>query len=190
MLGEISGYIKRNGFKIVFFHLIEIYFGFLFRYLPGIEGFFFRSLLYKLLLKSKGPDLYIYPGVHMIFSRKICIGQRVAINTGTYIDGRGEVRIGNYVMIGPNCLIVSCEHGYARTDVPMYQQPIKYAPIVISDDVWIGGNAVIKSGVTIGEGSVVAAGTVVTSDVPSYCVFGGVPGKVIKYRRTESEIRN
>ena len=180
---EILGFIKRNGLKNIFIHFIELYIGAVLRIFPGVEGLMFRSFFYRILSKSGGKGLLIYPHVYIIFSNKISFGERVAINVNTYIDGRGGISFGNNVMIGPNCIIVSCEHGYSDLTMPMSQQPIKYASINIGNDVWIGGNVCVKSGVKIDDGSIIAAGTVVTGDVPPFCIFGGVPGKVIKYRK-------
>lgn len=183
IIAELAGFLKRNGATTIIFHVMEIYVGAVFRVLPGVEGLFLRGLFYRMMFKSCGGNLLIYPSVYIIFSRKIFVGKRFAVNVGSYLDGRGGITIGDNVLIGPNCILVSCEHGYSRTDIPMCQQDIKYAPIRIANDVWIGGNCVIKSGVTINEGSIVAAGTVVTKDVPPYCIFGGVPGQVISYRK-------
>ncbi len=180
---ELMGFIKRNGLKSIFFHTVELYFGAILRILPGIEGLVLRAWFYRMMFKSCGPGLLIYPAVYIIFSRKISVGKRVAINVGSYLDGRGGITIGDHVLIGPNCVIASCEHTFKDVNTPIYQQPVKYAPIKIERDVWIGANSFIKCGVTIKEGSVIAAGTVVTKDVPSFCIFGGVPGKVIKFRK-------
>jgi acetyltransferase-like isoleucine patch superfamily enzyme len=183
MLTELRDFIKRNGFKSVFAHVVEIYAGFIFRYLPGIEGLFLRSFLYRMLFSHCGKGLIIYPNVYVIFSHRISVGTRVAINTGTYVDGRGTIKIGNYVLIGPNCVISSCGHGFKRLDIPMYRQPVEYGQVTIDDDVWIGANVTIKQGVHIHKGSIIAAGAVVTKDVPEYCVYGGVPAKFLSDRK-------
>ena len=110
------------------------------------------------------------------------MGSRVAINSNCYLDGRGGLEIGDHVMIGPNCVISSCEHGFALRDTPMFLQPITYAKIVIGNDVWIGGNVCIKSGVTIGDGCIVGAGSVVTKNVLPFSIIGGAPAKIIRTR--------
>ena len=184
LLKEIMDFIRRNGIKAVFLHMVEIYIGAILRIFPGGEGLFLRSIFYKMLFKSCGGNLLVYPSVYIIFSHRISVGKRVAFNVGTYLDGRGGITIGDHVLVGPNCILASCEHGYKRTDIPMSQQEIKYASITVGNDVWIGGNCVIKSGVTIHVGSLIAAGTVVTKDVPAYAIFGGVPGQVIGSRKT------
>lgn len=181
-LGEGIAFVKRNGIMSVVVHLIEIYLGAFFRIFPGPEGLVLRGLLYRCIFKSCGPDLLIYPSVYIIFSRRIKVGRRLAVNINTYFDGRGGITIGDNVLIGPNCVIASCEHSFGDPHVPICRQPVKYAPIVIGNDVWIGANVFIKCGVTIADGCVIAAGSVVTKDVPAYAIVGGVPAKVIKFR--------
>ena len=184
LVRECIGFVKRNGLKTIAVHLLEVYAGAVLRVLPGPEGLFLRNFFYRIIFKSCGKTLLIYPSVYIIFSHKISVGKRLAINVGSYLDGRGGITIGDNVMIGPNCVLSSCEHGHSRTDIPMAEQNHTYAPIMIGNDVWIGGNCVIKSGVTISDGSIIAAGAIVTKDVPPYCIFGGVPGQVIGYRKS------
>ncbi len=79
-------------------------------------------------------------------------------------------------------VVITRNHGHDRTDIPMTRQGYNNAPIVIEDDVWIGFRAVVLAGVTIGRGSIVGSGAVVTKDVAPYSVVGGVPARVIKSR--------
>ena len=102
-----------------------------------------------------------------------------------------KLYIGNYVSIAQNVLfIVASDHNYKN--ITTYPFKVKYlnagyeayskGDIIVKDDVWIGANAIILSGVTIGQGAVIAAGSVVTKDVPPYAIVGGNPARVIKYR--------
>ena len=103
----------------------------------------------------------------------------VGINCEVY----GPVTIGKDVMMGPDVVIYTSGHKYDRTDIPMMEQGgTEPEPVTIGNDVWIGRRAMIMPGVTIGDGCVIAAGAVVTKDVPPYCVVGGVPAKIIKKR--------
>lgn len=185
-LGEFVAFLKRNNVRAIVVHVIELYGGWVLRSLPGPEGIWLRGAFYRSLSKGSGKNLLIYPNGYVIFSHRITFGERVAINVGTYLDGRGEIDIGDHVMIGPGCILSSCEHGFAQVDVPMYQQPITYAKITIKSDVWIGGNVCIKGGVTIHEGAIIGAGSVVTKDVPAYSIMGGVPAKFIRSRHEHS----
>ena len=94
------------------------------------------------------------------------------------------VTIGKNVMMGPECHIYTAFHEYGRTDIPMIEQG--YAarkPVVIGNDVWIGLRVIIMPGVHIGNGCIIGAGAVVTHDVPDYAVVGGVPAKIIRFRK-------
>ncbi len=95
----------------------------------------------------------------------------------------GPVCIGDNVNLAQGITVTALNHNFADTSRRIDEQGISTNPVVIGDDVWIGANAVILPGVTIGRHVVVAAGAVVTKDVPSYCVVAGVPAKVIKELR-------
>ena len=92
----------------------------------------------------------------------------------------GPVTIGNYVNLAQGIVVTALNHNYKETDLLIDEQGITINKVVINDDVWIGANAVILPGVTIGKHVVVAAGAVVTKDVPDNCIVGGVPAKIIK----------
>ncbi|WP_193553970.1 acyltransferase [Rufibacter latericius] len=92
----------------------------------------------------------------------------------------GPVTIGNHVIIAQHVVISGLNHGYEHVKVPIKDQPCTTGEIVIEDECWIGANAVITAGVRIGKHSVVAAGSVVTKDVPPYSVVGGNPARILK----------
>ena len=96
----------------------------------------------------------------------------------------GPVTIGNDVMMGPEMVIYTSGHKTDRIDIPMrLQGGTEVEPVTIGNDVWIGRRVMIMPGVSIGNGCVIGAGTVVTKDVPDYCVVAGVPAKIVKERR-------
>jgi len=92
----------------------------------------------------------------------------------------GPVCIGSHVNLAQGITVTALNHHFKDCDKRIDEQGISTKPVVIGDDVWIGANAVVLPGVTIGSHVVVAAGAVVTKDVPDYCVVGGIPAKVIK----------
>ena len=98
-------------------------------------------------------------------------------------DTEGLIKIGNNVRIAPNVMIISANHVFDNTDIPICEQGMDVKPITIEDDVWVAGRVNIMAGVTIGKGSVIGAGSVVTKDIPPYSVAVGVPAKVIKTRK-------
>jgi len=92
----------------------------------------------------------------------------------------GPVRIGNNVIFAQNIVASGLNHGYQDINLPISQQKVIVADIIVEDDCWIGANAVITAGVRIGKHSVIAAGAVVTKDVPAYAVAGGNPSRILK----------
>lgn len=140
-----------------------------------------RSLFYENSVECKG-KLYILPGTILCYPYRIKIGYNVFINRGGYITARGPIIIGDNVIIGPGVVINSGMHNYQDKTTLIRNQGHRILPIDIENDVWIGANAVIMPGVTIGKGSVVGAGAVVTTSIPPYSVAVGVPAKVKKMR--------
>lgn len=108
----------------------------------------------------------------------VTIGDQTRI--GIHCTVIGPVRIGNNVNLAQGITVTALNHNFEDASRRIDEQGISTKPVVIGDDVWIGANAVILPGVTIGRHVVVAAGAVVTKDVPDNCVVGGVPAKVIK----------
>ncbi len=112
----------------------------------------------------------------------IGLGDRSWLGPHCLVYGNGGVSIGDDVLIAAHTTISTVSHVAARTDVPINDQGIDCAPIVIEDDVWIGLNVTILKGVTIGSGAIVGAGAVVTRDVPAGSIAMGVPARVVGRR--------
>lgn len=102
---------------------------------------------------------------------------------GVNCSVHGPLRIGDNVMMGPEVTILTHTHNIERTDIPMGQQGMRVAEVVVGNDVWIGMRVVIMPGVKVGNGAVIGSCAVVTKDVPDFAVVGGVSAKIIKYRR-------
>ncbi len=128
-------------------------------------------------------------GVLRELGEGLIIGNNVGIAQNCFIQVRGCVSIGSNVMFGPNVSIFSENHGFEKTDIPMIKQPTVRKGVVIEDDVWLGTQSVILDGVTIGKGSIIAAGAIVNMDVPPYSIVAGVPAKIVKSRIITSEFR-
>ena len=108
----------------------------------------------------------------------VIIGDRSIIGIGNVIIG--PVKIGNAVILAQNVAVSGLNHGYEDIQVPIRDQTVTTFPIIIEDDCWIGANAVVTAGVTIGKHCVIAAGSVVTKDIPPYSIAVGNPARVIK----------
>jgi acetyltransferase-like isoleucine patch superfamily enzyme len=106
------------------------------------------------------------------------IGAESRVGIGSVVIG--PVEIGANVILAQHVVLSGLNHGYQDVTVPIRKQPVTVRPIVIEDACWIGANAVVTAGVRIGRHSVVAAGSVVTKDVPPYSVVGGNPARLLK----------
>lgn len=114
--------------------------------------------------------------------KELIVGNNVGINRDCYIAVRGKVTIGNDVIFGPGVKIFSENHNYDDIDIAIKDQGVTHADVTLGDDIWIGANTIILPGVTIGSGSILAAGCVVNKDVEPYTIVGGIPAKKIKER--------
>ncbi len=132
---------------------------------------------------SVGKNLIVYSGIRIHCPERLYIENNVAMNNDVWINASGNVHIGNNVIIGPRVIIHSANHKYDDPSIPIQKQGHIFERVVIEDDVWIGAGAIILPGVKIGRGSVIAAGSVVTKDVPPYTIVAGVPARKIKDRK-------
>jgi acetyltransferase-like isoleucine patch superfamily enzyme len=175
MIGEI---FSRFGFKKTAFLLVEEYLGFLGRYIPGYEGYLLRRWIYWWLFRAIGKNAMIAADAYITHSYGITAGEFLTINRGCYIDGRGGIAIGDYVLIGPGVTIVSSNHSLNEYPRMFFAHENKC--VSISNNVWIGAHTVICPGVVIGANSVIGAGSVVAKDVSESVLAAGNPAKEIK----------
>ena len=117
-------------------------------------------------------------------SIKLSIGEGTYINRRTMLDATESLTIGKHVAIGPGCYITDHDHGLDPA-LPPLQQPMHAKPTRIGDWAWLGANVVVLKGVTIGERTIVGAGSVVTRDLPPDSICAGVPARVIRSRIPE-----
>ena len=135
-----------------------------------------RALLSE-LFGYRVPDSFrVFPPFYTDFGKNIVVGEEVFINACCHFQDHGGVVIGDGCQIGHNVVFATLNHGLAPED-RKYTYP---APIVLGKNLWVGSNATILQGVTIGDNAVVAAGAVVTKDVAPNTIVGGVPAKFIK----------
>lgn len=143
----------------------------------------FRSALVSKMIGRKDAVLNIFPDVHLEGLEGLVIGDNVSINRGCNISAGGGLTIGNHVSIGHGVTIVTADHGYDDPVVPIQHQPMREAPVRIGSNVWVGAQAIILSGVEIADGTVIAAGAVVTQSVTEAdTIIGGVPARRLKGR--------
>lgn len=116
------------------------------------------------------------------------VGNNSNIGPYNYIGCSGYIEIGNNVMISPRVSIYAENHLFAEDEVVMKEQGVERSTVIIEDDCWIAANSIILSGVRIGKGSIVAAGSVVNKDVPPYSVVAGVPAKIVRTRKGKKKL--
>ncbi|MDX2216550.1 MAG: acyltransferase [Oculatellaceae cyanobacterium bins.114] len=198
-------------------------------WVPLSIGFTLRQQFYRFILGKIGKPVYIEPGVELLNTKGIELGNGVRLLRGDRLDSQGKnscIRLGNHVQfaygvgikvsrencvieigdrtsigpyvvihgpgnikIGQDCLIAAhtgiyaSNHQFADPDRKIRDQGLSRKGIVIEDDCWLGHKVSVLDGVTIGKGSVIGAGAVVTKDIPPYSIAVGVPAKVIGQRR-------
>lgn len=151
---------------------VDIYLG------DKLRGYFYRCYMHNC-----GRFFKIGCNSHIEEPQNIVLGRNVSIGRNAWISGGGGLVIGDNSLIGPNVFIHSANHLYSKKNVLIKKQGHEFAKIIIGKDVWIAGNVTILPGVVIEDGAVIAAGTVLTKNVPAYCVYAGVPGRFIKERK-------
>lgn len=135
-----------------------------------------RELMEKLTGKKIDASFRLFPPFYTDFGKNIKIGKDVFINSGCHFQDQGGITIGDGSLIGHNVVLATINHDLD----PHNERRNHYAPIYIGKHVWIGSNATILPGVSIGDWAVVAAGAVVTRDVPQGTVVGGIPAQILK----------
>lgn len=154
----------------------------------------FLSIFYKKEMKHCGSNVYLRPTSSDLKGLwNLSIGDYTSVPKGSVFYCTGaSLTIGNKVIFGPHPTIITGDH---RIDVigkyiidSHEKLPENDVPVIIEDDVWTGANITILKGVTIGRGSVIAAGAVVNKSCPPYSIIGGVPAKILKFRFTIDEV--
>lgn len=145
---------------------------------------FVRNAVWRLLLKECGSGVFFDHHVYVKFPRLVSMGNDVSINRGAEfycgLRGRSRIHIGSNVRIAPNVRFHAAGHDPDMPDFPEMD-----ADIFIEDDCWIGAGALVLQGVRVGRGAVVAAGSVVSRDIPPYCIAAGVPARTLRARSTK-----
>ena len=139
------------------------------------------TYIFKKMIKSYGVKLGVNSLSVSSSKASVVVGDYVNFN-GIRIIGQGGVTIGDYFHSGSNVKIMLGSHDYEYGDAIPYGNPITTKHVFIDDFVWLGQDVTISGNVHIGEGAIVALGSVVVKDVPAYAIVGGNPAKIIKYR--------
>jgi len=142
-----------------------------------------RDLFARLFGKPVDPSFRVFPPFYTDFGKNITVGKNVFINACCHFQDQGGITLGDNCLVGHNVVFATLNHGFA----PEERQSMLPAPIVVGRNVWIGSNSTILQGVTIGDNSIIAAGSVVTKDVPANAIIAGVPARFIRSISPEEE---
>ncbi|MFX1260303.1 MAG: acyltransferase, partial [Promethearchaeota archaeon] len=124
---------------------------------------------------------YIRPSSKTQFTKQTYIGRNCHFN-GMKVQGKGKLVIGDNFHSGEDILVITQNHNYDTGEKIPYDGTYIYKDVIIENNVWIGSRVIILGGVKIGEGAIIQAGSVVTTDVPKYAIVGGHPAKIFSYR--------
>ncbi len=144
---------------------------------------FFKKLFLTINGASIGQRVTFYPGVWIAPGRHLHVGDDVDFALDVIVISSGGVSIGNRVLIGYRTQILSTNHIIPSNHKRIFGSGHQKKPVIIADDVWIGANSIILAGVEIGEGAVIAAGSIVTKSVKPYTIVGGTPATFIRERK-------
>ena len=137
-----------------------------------------RSKFVSLYIQKAGIKPRVKKGAEI--SPNATIGNRSELGTRCLIQA--NVHLGDDVIMGPDVKIYSRNHKFDRLDIPIGRQGKNYYQTYIGNDVWLGANVIVTAGCKVGNHAIIAAGAIVTQDIPDYAIAGGVPAKIIKYR--------
>ena len=140
-----------------------------------------RALFSQLIGAPVDESFGLFPPFYADCGKNIHIGKQVFINMGCKFQDQGGIYIGDGALIGHNVVLATLNHAKSPKD----RGTMIPAPIHIGKHVWIGSNSTILPGVTIGDGAIVAAGAVVSKDVPENAIVGGVPATILRYLNEE-----
>lgn len=142
-----------------------------------------RAIFSRLTGRPTDDTFTLFPPFYTDCGKNLIIGKNVFINSGCKVQDQGGIEIGDGTLIGHNVVLATLNHALA----PERRGDLIPRPIRIGKNVWIGSNAVILPGVTIGDGAVIAAGAAVTKDVPENSVAGGVPARILRTLQTQTQ---
>jgi len=146
----------------------------------GKIAILFRYLYLKKYCKTTGENIFVGKNVNLKNLQNLSMGSNVSIHSFNYLDAYGDVYIGDNVSIANHCTIISSDHTWGRSDIPIKYNKIVKKPIIIKDDVWVAAGCRILGNVTIENRVVIGAGAVVNKNLIENALYVGVPAKKIK----------
>lgn len=145
-----------------------------------------REMLSLLFGKPVPASLWVFPPFYTDFGKNITLGEGVFINACCHFQDQGGITIGDGCQIGHSVVFATLNH----ERLPERRQVVRPAPIALGKRVWVGSHATLLPGVTVGDNAIIAAGAVVTKDVPPNAIVGGVPARFIKSISSKNAINH
>lgn len=139
---------------------------------------YLRNVLVRNYLSVCGKGLRVKSGAEI--SPRAKVGHNTELGTRCIVQS--DVTLGSYIIMGPDVKIYCRNHRYEDIHTPMGLQGKITKPTKLGDDIWIGSNVVIVAGINVGDHTIIAAGSIVTKNIPDYAIVGGNPARIIKYR--------
>lgn len=172
--------------KSIFHYFFVVSYEFLLRVLFSLPRFktidYFKGLFLRAFGAQIGRGVVFYPGVWIAPGKNLIVGDHVDFALGVLVTTSGGVMIGDRTLIGYHTQILSSNHRIPGGRGKIFGAGHVTQPVSIGNDVWIGANCLILPGVKIGEGAVIAGGSVVTKDVPPFTIVAGNPARILKER--------
>jgi len=158
------------------------------RDIPGHFGNVVRRCVLKRFFGNAGENLLIYPGIHIRGIQNLRVGNNVFLGLNLIMNANGGIDIGDDVLIGPNVKIWSVNHNYMEISQPIHEQGFVDKPVVIEKGCWLGTSTIVLPGATIGENTIVSAGSVIISKkYPSNIILAGNPARKVFSRGNEEK---
>jgi acetyltransferase-like isoleucine patch superfamily enzyme len=161
---------------------VWLFYTYVLRKIPYSFGVKLRNGYARKTLKSFGKYSTISTNVRLLSPSRITIGSNVGIARDVTLDGRGDIEIGDFTIIGFESVLLTSTHNYSNRGVPIAKQGMYSKPVKIGRDCWIDARVMVLPGIEIGDGCIIGANSVVTKNIPQYCIAAGVPARVIKER--------
>jgi len=164
------------------------FFSYLIRNLPGDSGFAIRKKVMSKWFAKVGNNIVINEGVIIRNIEKMEVGNNVYLGVDNYYQAAAGLKVGDDTMFGPGVKIWTQNHKFDDPDKPIAQQGYDFKPVVIGKNVWVGANAFIMPGATIGDGCIISAMSVVgAKKIPPYSILAGNPARLIGKRQKQEE---
>ena len=183
MSGALMRLVSILKVKIVLIRVIEVKEEYLDEYYTLLKNKYYKRQI-KQTAEAVGSDLHLMFDNEKVVNSKTVLGDNVHL-IGVQVRGEGRVTIGDNFHSGSGCEIITENHNYDSGDAIPYDDTFVAAPVEIGDNVWFGINVTVLPGVSIGEGAIIQAGSVVTQDIPKGAIAGGHPAEVFDHRDME-----